>query len=256
MMKPRKLAAGLLAAFLPAVIMAQEAKEAPAPSAFVQFPIVSAYNWRGQIIDDRPVIQPYLSVTHLGFTASAWGNFSLDDKYTGKHDFSEVDLTFSYLIPVSFAEISVGIIDYQPTGAADWKLHEMFITAKYPNDLVTPRVEGYKSFSDDVGYYILAGISRQFEITKSLALTADFYSGYGDDKWNVYSFNVDANRMNDGGVSLALKYQLSENLSVTPTIKYVWLWDSEIKAGADETLPAADSDSEMLIGSLSIDYSF
>ncbi|OGV68136.1 MAG: hypothetical protein A2283_04560 [Lentisphaerae bacterium RIFOXYA12_FULL_48_11] len=235
---------------------AQEANDTPVSSAYIQLPVVSAYNWRGQIIDDLPVVQPYMSITHRGFTVSAWGNFSLDDKYTGKHDFSEIDLTASYLIPVSFAEISVGIIDYLPTVQADWELHEMFLTAKYPNDWIIPRVEAYRSFNDYVGYYLLAGLSRQFELSKKLALAADFYSGFGSSKWNIYSFGVDGDRMNDGAVSLALKYQLGSALYVTPSIKYAWLWDSKIQTGADETLPAASSDSDMLIGCLSMEYSF
>jgi len=235
---------------------AQEANDTAAPSAYVQFPVVSAYNWRGQVIDDLPVIQPYMSITHLGFTASAWGNFALDDKYAEKHDFTEIDLTLAYLIPVSFAEISLGVIDYLPTGQADWKLHEMFLTAKYPNDWITPRVEAYRSFDNYVGYYLLAGLSRQFDLSKKMAVTADFYSGFGSSKWNVYSFGVDGNRMNDGALSLTLKYQISGAFYVSPAVKYAWLWDSKIQTGADEILPAASSDSAMLIGSLALEYSF
>ncbi|MDD4872500.1 MAG: hypothetical protein PHR77_18275 [Kiritimatiellae bacterium] len=257
-MKKCFIIVGFLGTALLSTSLAQEAKDAPpSPSAYVQLPVLSAYNWRGQVTDDRLVIQPYMSVTRFGFTASAWGNFSLDDKYTGKHGFSEVDLTLSYLIPVSFAEISFGVIDYLPTVTnANWSLHEMFIIAKYPNNWITPRVEAYRSFDDYVGYYILGGLSHQFELGKKLALTADFYSGFGSSKWNVYSFGVDGNRMNDAAVSLALKYQLTDTLYLTPSIKYAWLWDSVIKAGAKEILPATSSDSEMLIGGLALEYSF
>jgi hypothetical protein len=247
----------ILVTALLSAAFAEDAKNIPAPSVYVQFPVVSAYNWRGQVTDDRMVLQPYMSVTRSGFTASAWGNFSLDDKYTGKHGFSELDLTASYLIPVSFAEISVGVIDYLPTVTnANWSLHEMFVIAKYPNNWITPRIETYRSFDDYVGYYLLAGLSRQFELNNKLILTADIYSGFGSSKWNIYSFGVDGNHMNDGGASLTLKYQIADTLYLTPTIKYAWLWDSRIRTGAEQTIPAASSDSEMLIGSLALEYSF
>jgi len=245
----------VVASGLSAVYAAEE-KEAASPSAYIQIPVVSAYNWRGQIIDNRPVFQPYISITRFGFTASAWANLSINDKYTGKHDFSEVDLTLSYLIPVSFAEISIGAIDYLPTAQDADPLHEMFVTAKYPNNWITPRVEAYRSFDDYVGYYLLVGLSRQFALGEKLTLAADVSSGFGSTRWNIYSFGVDDGCMNDGAVSLGLKYAFTDTLSLTPTIKYAWLWDSDIKEGAHNTLPAADSDSDMLIGSISLDYSF
>ncbi|MBA4387308.1 MAG: hypothetical protein C0404_04960 [Verrucomicrobia bacterium] len=232
------------------------AKEAASPPVYVSAPIYSVYNWRGEVIDDRPVFQPYVSVTHKGVTFSTWGNFPLTDVNATNRGFSEIDLTLSYALPVAPMEVSVGVINYLPVDVDTFRLHEVFLTAKYPNGIVTPRLEVYRSFSDYVGCYIMAAISRDVEITEQLKVSCEFVTGYGNAAWNTYSFGVDEAGLNDGAVSLTLKYAVSDALVISPSVKYVWLWESKMKAGSLATYNAAYPDPNMFIGGLMVEYSF
>lgn len=91
--------------------------------------INSAYVWRGLTYNDGFVLQPSVDVaapSGLGF--NVWGNFDLDD-YDGQVDdgeFSEIDLTVSYAIPVDGFDLGVGVVEYLFPGS-DSSTREVFV---------------------------------------------------------------------------------------------------------------------------------
>lgn len=238
------------------VCSAAEAPPAPAPSAYIQVTLASAYNWRGQVYDDRPVVQPYAQVTSRGFTFGVWANANLSGKNYGDLDVTEVDLTASYALRVDAALIALGVTYYLPVSTAISPYHEVFVTARYPNSWVTPRLEAFRTFDPSVGYYLLAGLTREFPLGEKFALSCDLSSGFGSGKYNRFSFEVDGARMNDGNAGLSLRYAISDAVSVTPSVRYTWLWDSRIKAASAAVYPASRPDPDMLIAGLSLDYAF
>lgn len=254
--------AGLvLSAAVPALAeekVAAAAAEGSSPSVYVQVPVFSAYSWRGQVLDDKAVVQPYVFATHEGFNFTTWGNFSTSDKYTGKHDVSEIDLWLSYTFPFEAVEIWAGTINYLPTRVEAASYHEYFAWFKYPNEIVTPRLEIYGTYNPNVGLYFLAGLNREFKLTDKITVIGDVTAGYGTEKWNKYSFAVAENKMVDGSATLSAKYAINDSLSLTPLVKYVWFFDSKVEAGASDATayPAAKGDPEMLIGGLVLDYAF
>lgn len=242
------------------VFSAAETPAAPEPSAYVSLTLASAYNWRGQVLDDRPVLQPYAQVTSHGFTFSVWANANLSDKNYEDSDVTEVDLTAAYKLPVDVVNVALGVIYYLPV-STDPELgtyHEVFVTAKYPNSWVTPRIEAYQTFDPSVGYYLLAGLSREFTLGDNLTLSGDLSSGYGSGDYNEFSFGVAGDRMNDGNACVALRYAISDAVSITPTVRYTWLWDAKIKDAAAAGFPTESdpADPNMFIASLMLDYSF
>ena len=256
-MKKYLLCGAMIAlAGLPVHSAAEAPPAAPEPSAYTSVTLASAYNWRGQVYDDRPVIQPYAQVTSHGFTFSVWANANLSDKNYENTDVNEVDLTASYSLPVEVVELALGVTYYLPVSREVAQYHEAFVTAKFPNAWVTPRVEAYQTFTPSVGYYLLAGLSREFKLGEKLSLSADLSSGYGSSKYNEFSFGVDGNRMNDGNASLSLRYAISDAVSITPSVRYTWLWDSKLKDASATAFPASDPDPNMVVASLMLDYSF
>lgn len=254
----KKLALWVLAIALVAgpAAAAEEPASPPEPSVYTSLTLASAYNWRGQVLDDHAVIQPYFQATHQGFLVSVWANANLTEKNAETRDFTEVDLTASYTLPIETATVALGVIAYLPVGTVAERYQEAFVTAKYPTPWVTPRVEAYQTFKANHGAYLLAGLSRDFELLEKLTLSADLSSGYGTSRFNEYCYGVDGNRMNDGSVSLALRYAITDALAVTPSVRYVWLWDKKLRDASAEAFPASEPDPNMFIGSLLLDYSF
>ena len=64
---------------------------------------VSAYVWRGITFNDGLVVQPYVDVAASnGIVINVWGNYDIDDynNTLDENEFSEVELTVSYALPI------------------------------------------------------------------------------------------------------------------------------------------------------------
>lgn len=75
----------------------------------------SAYVWRGVTRNDGVVVQPWIDLTLAeGFGVHVWGNLDLDD-YDGtveEGEFSEFDITLSYVVSAGRWEYGVGYVEY------------------------------------------------------------------------------------------------------------------------------------------------
>ena len=93
--------------------------------------VVSAYVWRGITFNDGLVVQPYVDVAAgNGFAINVWGNYDIDDydNTLDENEFSEVDLTLSYALPIEPVDITIGHIEYLfPTGGSGTS--EVFLSA-------------------------------------------------------------------------------------------------------------------------------
>ena len=94
--------------------------------------ISNAYVWRGITFNDEGVIQPYLDVSHptIGLGFNVWGNFDLGD-FDGaveSAEFSEVDMTFYYNVPIKVFDLSVGYIEYLFPNAGALNTGEIYIS--------------------------------------------------------------------------------------------------------------------------------
>ncbi|MCX7817705.1 MAG: hypothetical protein N2652_00565 [Kiritimatiellae bacterium] len=77
--------------------------------------LATAYLFRGATVTDTFVAQPSLKAEVLpGLTLFAWGNMDLDSdggKYRTR-EFSEIDLSASWALPIEGPSVSVGYIEY------------------------------------------------------------------------------------------------------------------------------------------------
>ena len=101
--------------------------------AAVEVDWFSSYVSRGQVNSDKPVIQPQVEIMKYGVYVNAWGNLDLSDQVSGGRDFSEVDLTLGYKLPLETVEIRLGVIDYVFPNVGAPETRELFVTLEYPN---------------------------------------------------------------------------------------------------------------------------
>ena len=89
---------------------AGSARAVDPPSVALDVPVLSSYVWRGQTLNDKPVVQPSLTVGQGGFALNAWSSYNIDGAYQG--DVSEMDLTASYAKSVGPATLGGGVVQY------------------------------------------------------------------------------------------------------------------------------------------------
>ena len=195
--------------------------------------VYNAYVSRGQVNNDRPVVQPQIEITKYGVYFNVWGNLDVTDQVTGRRDFEEVDLTAGYKLPLKNVEARLGVIDYLYPNWSSPETREVFGIFEYPNLILTPRVECYYDFVQARGIYILAALEHEFSFfSEKLRLTPGVSSGWGSCTYNDYFFHASKGALNDGNIYAELEYDLTEVFTFGVSAAYMWLYDADIRAGA------------------------
>jgi len=236
-------------------------------------PVLSAYVWRGQVLNDKPMLEPSVTVSKNGFSLNTWANFNLNNSYASyaqdnKREFSEVDLTASYattLGPTNFPiAVSGGLIQYlfpnqtlpigtNGLGKAYPGTHEVYASIGLPNLILAPTLQVNYDFDSANGFYANLAVSQSFEIVKDKAsLVASASLGAGSAKYNAYYFSDSKTALNDGIVGLALPITLPGGVVIKPAIQFVFLPDSDIRDAADSLYGHKDR----FVGSVTAVYAF
>ena len=195
----------------------------------------SSYVSRGQVNSDRPVIQPQVEIMKYGVYINTWANFDLADQVSGGRDFSEIDFTLGYKLPIETVEIRMGVIDYVFPNVGAPETREVFVVAAYPNAIVTPCVETYYDFDEAKGVYLFLTLEHEFAfLGDKLRLIPGISSGWGSCTYNSYFFETSAGALNDGNVYAELEYDIIDHMTAGVSASYMWLWDADIREGARE----------------------
>ena len=205
--------------------------------------VLSAYVWRGQVLNDEAVIQPAATVTKGGFALNIWGNLNLTDAATGDSvEFSEVDLTVSYSRAVGPVSLGGGLIEYlfpnqtlKKAGGAVVGYpgtREVYLSAILPGLPVVPALAVYWDFGEADSFYGLASLAYGAKLSETLNMNLSASIGYGADGYNAFYFGVDDNAFNDANFDASLTWTPCSCLSVTPAYQYTMLADSDIEDAA------------------------
>ena len=200
--------------------------------AAAQVDLLSAFVSRGQVNNDRPVVQPEVELTKYNIYLNAWGNLELTDRTTGHRDFTEVDLTAGYRLPVRQLDIRAGIIDYLYPNQASPETREVFCVFEYPHPVLSAHLEIFYDFDKADGFYTSIAFDHPFTLADGLRLTPGIYSAWGSASFNDYYYRIDKSALNDGNVYAILEYQIMDKLTVNLSATYSWLWDASIRDGA------------------------
>jgi hypothetical protein len=241
----------------------------------VDLGVYSAYVWRGQVINDEPVLQPQLNLELDGFALHAWGNVDLTDNVNEDAPaFSEVDLTAAYTRQFGPVELTGSythyllinqtletevetIVDGKPeitTVSEDApSTGEICLEASLPDLTVVPTLCVVRDVKEANGFYGSLGAATAFDLLKeTLSLDVSASLGAGDADYNAYYFGVDDAALNDATASASLTWTACECFSLSPGVQYSVLVDDAVRDGAEEAYGHKDA----VVGSLSMTYSF
>ena len=227
--------------------------------------VVSKYIWRGLEVNEELVLQPSLTVAYGGFSFNVWGNMDLTDfgkdecVYTSDCEnragqFTEIDLTIDYSYSFDKFTIGAGIIAYEfPNWEDSEDTHELYLALAY-DCLLQPALTIYYDFDEVEGFYANFSVGHSFSISDKLALDLSSNIGYGDSDYNLAYFGIDDSALVDFNCSIAMPFQVTEKISVTPVISFTSLLDSDLRDSV-ESNECCDNETN-LYGGIAVSFSF
>lgn len=136
--------------------------------------LATAYLFRGVTVTDALVAQPALKAEVLpGLTLGAWGNMDLESDH-GRYrerEFSEIDLSASWSLPIEGPSLALGYIEYIYPHADVSPDRELFVSIGF-NTLLQPAVTAYWGVDGVVRgeLYAEASVAHAFDLFEGLAL--------------------------------------------------------------------------------------
>jgi len=197
----------------------------------------SKYVWRGQNLDDDPVFQPGVAISHKGLTASVWGNLELTNINGNSGDFSELDYSLDYSAAVPGLKglgYSVGVLYYDFPGTALKDTTEVYLGLNWHLPL-SPSVTVYHDVDEADGCYVSLAFSHSIEkiaevspgVPVGLEMGASL--GWANGTYNRYCWGTDQTEFNDLAFSLSFPFEAA-GWTVTPSLNYVTLLSDDIRA--------------------------
>jgi len=223
--------------------------------------VFSQYIFRGYELGRHSfVIQPGLSASYGGFSASFWGNIDSDEHNTpnfvpdrdGRRSFNETDLTLSYTSVFGKVSLTGGWI-YYGTKYTD-ETQEVFGTVSY-DVLGKPTLSVYRDFDRYPGTYFNLSLAHSIKVVSDVTLDLGASAGYmwGDGSyWQVPS-GSHYSAFHDGMLKAGLTIPLSKKVSLAPVVQY-WIPLSN-KARKRDYNPNGYLRSH-LVGGASVNYNF
>ncbi len=221
--------------------------------------LASAYVWRGVTFNDDAVLQPYVDVAHdSGLSFNVWGNMDLGS-FGGtleEGEFSEVDLTVAYAIPLpddaEMFSASVGLITYLfPQLGADTTTHEVYLSLGLaPVDAVSFSGDVYYDFDEVNDFYFALGASLDLlalveDSPEGLGLGISTGIGFAGDEFAAAYAGTDSGAF-DWNIGISASYAVTESVEATAFLNYTDSADKDV-------LPDQQVD---IYGGVGVSYSF
>ncbi len=208
------------------VVVAQPASAADVTASAE---VGSAYVWRGLTYNDGMVLQPSVDITNGAFGLNVWGNLDIED-YDDQYDsgeFSEVDVTASYLFEVRTMDFTVGYTEYLfPTTDRSGRdgTREIFGKMAMPLGFGISLDLGLYYDIDKINdLYLDLGFGYTYVFSKQLSIGTGVSIAYAGDE---YCYDGSAG-LYDYNFSLSGMFALDEDLSVTAFMKYTNSMDED-----------------------------
>lgn len=270
---------GLFVAGLLAIPVSPLLAEEERPTGDLTVSALSRYVWRGyELSRNSVVIQPSMTIGYKGFSANLWGNLDTkpyspaDRSYTGT--WNETDFTLSYAKTLGLFNIGGSYAYYSLASmnkdAADRNDSQELSATVSLNTLLSPTLTVYKEIDHYRNWYFQLGISHVVELNKMISLKLAAAAGYllstDEDTYPKFDSNAMAttdkfSNFHDGSLSASLPIKVTEQITVTPTLSYIFPLTGDAKdemkgLGLQGTASPADRDSSFLVGGVSVSFSF
>ena len=190
---------------------------------------LNRYIFRGYRLGrDSFVLEPAMSVTYRGFSATFWGNIDLKEKDTacfapdrpGRKSFNETDLTLSYARSLGKFGLTAGFIYYGTKYTAETQ--ELYIGASLdvPGK---PALTIYRDIDAYAGTYFLLTLAHSLALKRGMTLdlgaSAAYFAGSAD-YWRTYLPSAGSyvgeryKAFHDGMVKAGITFPLARNLGL------------------------------------------
>ena len=262
------------------------------PTGDLTVAAMNRYVWRGyELSRNGIVVQPSITVGYKGFSANIWGNLDTNPYLAGTGDtghssaWNETDLTVWYTKNLGLFDVGFGYIYYalaslnrDAPDRADFQ--EVFAMMSLKT-LLSPTFTVYKEISHYRNWYFLLGLSHTIEISKMASLKVAASAGYLLSTYaDAALFNAGAgyggyprfdgssqatddkfSNFHDGNVTVSIPVKATGNLTITPSISYVFPLSNDAKyemkgSGLKGVSTPGDRDSSFLCGGLAVSFSF
>ena len=241
------------------------------PEITAQVDIDSSYVWRGLVYNNDMVVQPQITIEHYGVSFNIWGNYNLGSDMSGvSGDFSEIDYTLGYKLPVNWEdlEISVGMIHYTfpnvtVNDAAAEATTELYLSGTLTTfaDMVVPVIPSitlYGDIDEARGTYVEFAVEVPYELSDVLSASFNVSAGYGNTAFNDFYFDPDQNtsgidaKWDDFSAGVQLAYAVSDDLTASVQLQASMFEGGAVRDGASDTYESQSK----IWGGVGIAYDF
>ena len=251
----------LFGLFILSPVMAEEPKVSVEAEAL----LISQYNWRGMVLNEDLSLQSSLTVAYGGFSFNLWGQMDLTDfgedecHYTDDCDsrawqFTEVDFVFDYSHSFDKFTIGAGVIFYLfPNWDHAEDTHEVYLALSY-DCLLQPALTIYYDFDEVEAFYVNFAVGHSFSINDKFGIDISSNVGYGDSDYNEAMFGVDNSALVDFNLGVATPYQITDKITITPTLMFSSVIDSDNRDSVKSNDCCDDEDN--IYGGIAVSFSF
>ena len=242
--------------------------EEEAPSADLSVAVLSAYIWRGlELSNDSIVIQPSMTVGYKGFSANLWGNLDTNPHENlggGTNNWNETDFTLAYGKDFGSLSSELGYIYYALNGEEDIDDSQELYLSLGLDTVLSPTLTIYREFAHYPGWYILLGISHAFELKDNISLelagSVSYLAGDEEDDYPEIDDHGEPtgdefNNLHDGTISASLPIAVTEYVTVTPSITYVFPLSSDAEYRM-EALSVEGDEKDFFYGGVTASFAF
>lgn len=226
--------------------------------------VVSAYAWRGLVINDEPCIQPSLALASGGMSASLWATHDLTD-VPGSSRHTRIDGSVHYEAACGPHVLSSGLTAYVYPDVSDGRMdNTVEWSLGYALDMyLLPSFTAYYDFEKD-GIYCALSVAHSREWADGrVAADVNLSLGAGDENYNSESlddlvgarastYDPEDPELVDLTVSLELPLKAGDLWEITPGVTYSSLVGSELRDAVKE----AGRDASEVVFSLSAGAAF
>jgi len=193
---------------------------------------VSAYVFRGTVLNPEACLQPDVTFSLGALSLDAWASVNLTDEFGRAGEIGEVDIAIAYQREIGTVLVTAGTNHYH------YSTPEAGHTTEFVADLVVPwTVELRIGLAWDIdaarGIYARAALARTLQLADRLTLDLEAGGAWADAGMNAYNFGVARAAPADGGASATLEL---ETLGVTFWTRAAasWLWRGDLRRSAVE----------------------
>lgn len=226
----------------PAAVPEVVTEEAPFPlTVGVTLDLYSAYIWHGCVLNNEPVWQPDVALSYsLGdygsVTADVWMNFDAtgNNRQTHVMGLNEIDYTIQYAVDIGDVSLGAGHIWYTFPSVSSASYYpstkEVFVSAAYNNDIVTPFAKVYYDYSEAEGIYATIGLRKEITLAEGLVAGAELAFGGATDPYTQYYYGQDSKSwFTDGSALIYAKYNITDAIFVGARLGWLSLLNDDLK---------------------------